>query len=115
LSTEFDDLAYVNKETDRIIIGTSKGLLQCYREANQDYPLVHIVLSKPEEEAPLKKPARGQPADAAKPAATDEQGTQGPTDPGADPFATPPAGAEPPAMEEKPAEESKPAENPFGE
>ena len=57
LSTEFDDLPYLNKETDRIIVGTSRGLLQCFREKQQDFPLVHIALSKPQEPT-LRKPLR---------------------------------------------------------
>jgi hypothetical protein len=71
LSTEFSDLPYVNKETDRIIVGTSSGLLQCFRETQQDFPLVHILLSKPEAPA-ARKPLRTAPAaESAKPAASD--------------------------------------------
>jgi outer membrane protein assembly factor BamB len=105
LSTEFDDLPYVNKETDRIIVGTSEGLLQCFREAQQDYPMVHIVLSKPQAPTP-RKPIRTQATEPAKPATTDPFSGEA-TSPSVEPPAKVPLN--PP--DAKPAEK---AEDPFG-
>jgi outer membrane protein assembly factor BamB len=62
LPTETLDMAYVNKETDRIFIGTRSGVIQCVREIGQRWPLIHVGLA--EEEAP-QKPVRkkAQPAE----------------------------------------------------
>ena len=35
------DFAFINKQTDRIIIGTSHGLIQCLHESRQPWPLIH--------------------------------------------------------------------------
>jgi outer membrane protein assembly factor BamB len=101
LSTELDDLPYVNKETDRIIVGTTEGLLQCFREGQQEYPLVHVILSKPEPVAP-RKPVRTQATETPKPAATDPFGA---------PIEASPSSAEPAAKVPLNAPAGKPAAN----
>jgi hypothetical protein len=61
LATQNLDLLVTNKETDRIFIGTSSGVLQCLREANRPWPMVHVSLREapPEEsQAPATPPAR---------------------------------------------------------
>lgn len=119
LSTEFDDLPYVNRETDRIIVGTSRGLVQCFRETAQEYPIIHIALQKPVEETP-KKPPRAQAAEAPKTSADNPFGTGPGTDgtpppataPPVDPFGTPPADEGKKA--DTPPADKKPGEDPFG-
>jgi outer membrane protein assembly factor BamB len=133
LPTESSDLAYVNKQTDRLLLGTSTGLIQCLREQSQHYPLLHIPLAKPEQEAPkrkkapaAKKPAAGQEdtgdpfsAPGAAPTADPFSAPAGGA-PTSDPFGAPgaapagdPFGTGAPATPAAPA--SPPAENPFGE
>lgn len=105
LSTEFDDLPYINRETDRIVIGTSRGLLQCFRESNAEYPLVHYTLNPPAPEPERKKPT---PKPTSETPATDESNPFGaPTGSATDsePEAPPPAENNPPAA---------PLDDPFG-
>jgi hypothetical protein len=64
------DLLYTNWITDRVIVGTSTGVLQCLHEVGVPYPIVHNV---PDPEASKKpkviqktgdEPAAEEPADA---------------------------------------------------
>jgi len=104
------EVRMVNTETDRIVVGTPSGLLQCFREIDHKWPDVRLM----HDNTPRKKPAaktteKKEEGEKAKPM-TEEPGT----DP--DPFAKPPAGgAKKPAAapaEEKPAAEGA---DPFGE
>lgn len=108
------DVFYSNALTDRIIIGSTTGVLQCLRETELEWPLLHINLAEAEqarrpeikqgssEPAPKEKPAAGAPA----PAAADPFGAPAPGD--ADPF-----GAPAPAPEAaKPA--AAKSDDPFG-
>jgi hypothetical protein len=133
LMTESLDYFYANIETDRILIGTKSGKLQCLHETSLRWPLVHAGVlpelkvkqppkRKPAEAPKSEKPAVDNPfggdAPAAKPPAAK------PEKAGDDPFAA--GGAEPPAAAapaEKPAAaeggEAKPAaakssDDPFG-
>ena len=69
LATYSLDLPYMNQETDRILLANSRGMVQCLREISQEFPLIHIGLSK-QEDKPVtipKKPAKtedSKPADA---------------------------------------------------
>ena len=123
LNTDLLDLYYTNLRTDRIFVGSKTGVIQCLREAQMDWPLVHAGLEKPEDEE--KKPGE-QPEEEAegkagkkkseKPAA--EKAGPGDKDPfaaGADPFAAKPgkAKAAKPAAEKK-AEKAEPGDkDPF--
>jgi outer membrane protein assembly factor BamB len=82
------DLPFVNAQTDRIILANSGGLVQCLRESDLHWPVVHL-LADPKK----KKPAQGGVPAAGPPAAA----PAGP--PPVDPFAAPPADpfAAPPA------------------
>jgi outer membrane protein assembly factor BamB len=90
------DLPYVNKETDRILLANSKGVIQCFREVQQEFPLIHIGLSKEE------KPAAPAPKKA--PQAEEAPAAEAP----ADPFGVESKPATPPAGDAK-------IDDPFGE
>lgn len=47
LPTEELDLKMLNIQTDRIFIGTRKGLIQCVREIGNEYPVVHFQEADP--------------------------------------------------------------------
>lgn len=94
------DLHVMNVQTDRILIGTNSGMLQCLRETGNYWPVVHFGKLK------AKKPT--QPTKGgAKPAADGDKPAADPfAAPAADPFAAPAAGADPfaaPAAGAKPA------------
>lgn len=105
LPLEEFDLQVTNQLTDRIYIGTKQGSLQCLREINHPWPLVHADEAKPgAKPKPQAKPA-------AKPAAPSE-------DPFGAPAAKPAAGAnDDPFAAPAPAGGAKPAagdDDPFG-
>jgi outer membrane protein assembly factor BamB len=88
------DMPFMNVDTDRIILASSTGLVQCFREANLPWPVTHFRSDVPQKEAPAAKqppqqPAGG-PAPAPMPPAADPFGTS-------DPFAPKPATPAPPA------------------
>ncbi len=89
------NLKYTNVLTDRIIIGTRTGLIQCIRERGLVYPVAHQQLEPIA--PPAAQPKGGPGAPAAKPAA----------DPFADPGAVDPFGGDAPAA-------PKPEADPFG-
>lgn len=135
------DFAFLNKQTDRIIIGTRQGLIQCLHETRQPWPLLHYgglqeqepakPRPKPRPAAAPKKPVPETDTDdpfgiapAAKPPAARDEGA----DPfGADPFGAP---APPPAAKDEgtdpfgsdpfgtpstpPTEPAPAADDPFG-
>ena len=95
------DVKFLNQKTDRIIVGDSTGLLQCFRESRLHWPIVHEAIE------PKKKAVPSLPT-------TPAPGTTEPA-PGtapADPFAVPPAGGDPFAPA-KPAPAAAPAGDPF--
>jgi len=90
LATETLDLTFVNQQTDRIIIGTRGGVVQCLREIQQKWPLIRVDMAEKEAEVkprPKKPKAVAQPAD--KPAGGDPFGAGPAKD--ENPFGTPPA------------------------
>jgi len=44
------DVFYSNMLTDRIIVGTTTGLIQCLRESELEWPLVHVNLAEAEQQ-----------------------------------------------------------------
>jgi hypothetical protein len=99
------DIFYPNYQTDRILVGTRTGVLQCLREINQPLPLLHVSLAEQQPAAPRPKVEQdGLPETPAKPApkkpAADLDPFGEPADPfgapaqdAADPFGTPAQGA----------------------
>jgi outer membrane protein assembly factor BamB len=78
------DLRPINQETDRVILGTSRGMIQCFREIGKPWPEARIL-----REPPLPRAKKD-----------DKKGKQkeGETTPmPIDPFGTPPAGTPPAA------------------
>jgi outer membrane protein assembly factor BamB len=87
LPTELLSIKVVNNQTDRLYLGTTKGLIQCLREIDQVTPLVHAL---PPDPAEAPAPTGSKPAAAGKAAA--ERGAA----PDAEPAAEDPFGADPP-------------------
>ncbi len=107
LPTETLDLRFVNKQTDRIIIGTRSGMLQCLREIQNRWPVLHAGVS--EDLATVPPPAAATPADATAPPPVNPFGGG---DTPANPFGTDPFGGDTGGTDSEPAE--TPAEDPFG-
>ncbi|MEX2176226.1 MAG: PQQ-binding-like beta-propeller repeat protein [Pirellulaceae bacterium] len=89
------DLHYMNVQTDRIIVGSRSGLLQCLREVEARHPVLHFggeMKPQADKSQPVKPGAKpAAPAGAnpfAPPAAEDAPA-------GADPFGTPAAADDP--------------------
>jgi hypothetical protein len=72
-----NDVPVVNVQTDRILLATATGLIQCLREADLPFPVVHYEM---EAAPPVKGPAKP---------ATEGQDPQQPEKP-ADPFGNAP-------------------------
>lgn len=107
LPTETLDVQYLNNLTDRIIIGTSEGVIQCLHEFQNHWPVIHAPASEQPGTKAAGKPGAGPadavPADAApadaNPFGADPFGAGGgapaakpPAEPTADPFGTDPFG-----------------------
>jgi outer membrane protein assembly factor BamB len=94
------DVRLINQETDRLLVGTSSGLLQCFREVGRRFPEARILREPP---LPKQKKTDGK---------TEDKGAT----PAADPFATPPAGGATPTdpFATPPAGGAAPATDPFG-
>lgn len=101
LPTETLDVQYLNKLTDRIIIGTSEGVIQCLREIQNEWPIVHAPASEQPREKAGDEPDAG-------PAAAPIPAPAGANPFGADPFG---AGGGAPAAKPPAAE---PGSDPFG-
>jgi len=97
------DVPILNTQTDRIILASATGLVQCFRESSRPWPTVHYLLEAPKRDA---KPAK---TDAPK---TDDK-TEPMPKPENDPFgnSADPFGAPAPA---KPAAPAAPPADPFG-
>jgi outer membrane protein assembly factor BamB len=111
LSTEFNDLVHVNSTTDRILIGTASGVLQCLRERSQEHPLLHIELKKPEAGKPKKAAAPGVKKVEPVQESADPFKFPAPSDVLVDPFGTDGGGAKP----ANPPAVPKPVDDPFGD
>lgn len=120
LGAEAADVKLINPFTDRILIGSRTGLIQCLHEPSLDRPLVHFPMPQ-KRAAPAAKPAK-QPS-AGAPAA----GESGPVDPfggpaaeggAVDPFApgVPGEPAAEPSEDEGPSEDAgEDAADPFAD
>jgi outer membrane protein assembly factor BamB len=95
LPTETLDIQFLNTLTDRVIIGTSSGVLQCLHEMQNHWPLIHA----PASEMAAGKGGRNP---AAAPAATPAAEPADPNPFGADPFGTGGTPAEKPPAEPDP-------------
>ncbi len=111
------DIVLHNQITDRLILGTSTGLLQCLHEAKLVQPYVHEVEA---EKIKSKRPdvivdAGDQPLDNPMDMPADNDPFGGGAKPADDPFGAPaedPFGAPAPKKDDKPA--PAPADDPFG-
>lgn len=111
------DMPFLNVETDRIILASSTGLVQCFRESSRPWPVVHFRTEASQPAIPPVKnvtappPAVGAPP----PAAGDAADPFGPK-PGAPPAKPAGAEADPFGAPAKPAAPATPppAANPFG-
>jgi outer membrane protein assembly factor BamB len=102
------NLRITNSQTDRILIGTASGLLQCIHERDLTWPMVHNQ-RETKAKGPAVKPTPAKPADGAAPAMP--AGADPFAAPGEDPFGEKPGGAKPaPAADPFGA----PAADPFG-
>jgi outer membrane protein assembly factor BamB len=114
MGAELLDIFYPNLQTDRIIVGSKTGVIQCLRETQMEWPLLHVEVAEAEEKKrpeikqegmdeakpKPKAPAAGGPVDPfgggagaanpfggpAKPAAGGQGGAANPFGGGADPF-----------------------------
>ncbi len=106
------NLRLINQETDRLIVGTDSGMLQCFREIGRPWPEARILRQPPLPRIKKEtKDKKGKQKDESTVPAIDPFGTP-PAGSPADPFggAAPPAGgAAPPAGGAAP-----PAADPFG-
>ena len=84
------DVPVLNSQTDRILLVHSSGLIQCLREINNPFPVVHYQI-EPQHKATAKAPPKGE--------AKKTQDQQPPSQDTIDPFAptTPAKPAAPPA------------------
>jgi hypothetical protein len=98
-----------NTQTDRILIGTASGLLQCIHERGLTWPEIHDQREMKAKKGPAMQPAPAKPADGAAPAMP--AGADPFAAPGEDPFGEKPGGAKP-----APADPfGAPAADPFGD
>jgi outer membrane protein assembly factor BamB len=104
------EVRMVNTETDRIVVGTPSGLLQCFREIDRKWPEIRLMQDGGQRKKPEKTGEKKEEGGKAKPAVEDTKPAED------DPFAKPAAGTKKPAAE-APAEEKPAAEgaDPFGE
>ena len=120
MGTNLVDVYYANAQTDRIILGTTTGIVQCLHETGLQWPLIHLNLAEAEQkrrpeikqetlEGAKPKPAAGQAAPAAG-GADPFGGEAKPAAGGADPFGAGGAGE----AEPKPAAGGQDGADPFG-
>lgn len=108
LPTNFREVDVLNNQTDRLFFVSYSGLVQCFREFHQEYPLVH---AGPGTEAQQPKQVQQQPLAAPAKPAPDALAPANPFGEAADPFADPAGGDAAPADE---PETEAPADDPFG-
>ena len=100
------EVRMVNTETDRIVVGTPSGLLQCFREIDRKWPEIRLM-----QDTSMPRKKAGKAAETKEETAKPKPPVEDTTPAEGDPFAMPPAGAAKP-----PAEGAAPAEaDPFGE
>lgn len=99
LDTHSINVPFINKETDRLVLANRRGMIQCLREIQHEFPVIHVSLVKPEESDPETPAKSTKPAEVA------------PAEPDTNPFGDPA-----PTPEEKPAaKDEKTTDDPFGE
>jgi outer membrane protein assembly factor BamB len=112
------EVRMVNSETDRILVGTPSGLLQCFREIDRKWPEIRLMQDAANPRKKAEKPTgKKEEGGKAKPPVEDTKPTED------DPFKAPAGAKKPPAegappAEGKPAAEGKPVAegaDPFGE
>jgi outer membrane protein assembly factor BamB len=96
------DVPILNTQTDRIILASATGLVQCFRESSRPWPTVHYLIEAPQRDA---KPATSE---APKPA---EEKSEAAPKTENDPFGAP---ANDPFGAPAPANPAPPAADPFG-
>ena len=96
------DVPILNTQTDRIILASSSGLVQCFRESSRPWPTVHYLIKAPPR---LSKPARTESTTPA------EEKSEAPPKTENDPFGAPAAD---PFGGAAPANPAPPASDPFG-
>lgn len=102
------EIRMMNTETDRLVVATPSGLIQCFRELNKKWPEARFArdINAPKPDKKNGGKAGVNPAEAAEPKPMAPAGD--------DPFDTP-AGADPmPMDEEMKPKDDKPAADPFG-
>jgi hypothetical protein len=84
------DMPFLNPQTDRIILVSSTGLVQCLRETNRPWPVVHFMI-EPHRKATVAAPKKLEQKPSQQPVENDPFGPAGgrPAAAGADPFAEP--------------------------
>ncbi|MBC7852230.1 MAG: PQQ-binding-like beta-propeller repeat protein [Pirellulaceae bacterium] len=105
------EVRMMNTETDRIVVGTPSGLLQCFREIDQKWPEIRLMQDGGPRKAAPKKGEKKEEADKPKVPVDETKPAED------DPFAKPAAaGAAKPAEGAAPAEGTPPVEgaDPFG-
>jgi hypothetical protein len=87
------DFPFINTRSDRILLITRRGLVQCLRESDTVFPVLHYWEQAQEtpklKKGPVKK--AGETPESATP--------EGTPSPATDPFSAPPGGAAPPAAD----------------
>ncbi|MBB76974.1 MAG: hypothetical protein CMJ75_20910 [Planctomycetaceae bacterium] len=121
LQTEVLNVKLINTQTDRLFMGTRNGLLQCFHEPEQDWPLIHFDAEEETKDSKEKTPKEKSPSDRdAAPMPTDTNpfgGDDGKPAAGDDPFgadaAAKPAGDDDPFADDKPmpADKKAPADD----
>jgi outer membrane protein assembly factor BamB len=104
------EVRMVNTETDRIVVGTPSGLLQCFREIDRKWPEIRLMRDAANPPKKAEKPSeKKDEGGKAKPSTEDAKPE------GDDPFAKTPAGGKKPGEEAAPADGAAPATaDPFG-
>lgn len=104
------EVRMVNTETDRIVVGTPSGLLQCFREIDHKWPEIRLMRDGTSPKKAAKTAEKKEEGETAKPMAEEAPAGE------PDPFSRPPAGAKKPATPATPAAEKPvPGADPFGE
>lgn len=107
LSTLGLDLRYANASTDRLIVGTTSGVLQCLRETERRWPSIYVDAEPPKKSTiPNELPGQKKPTEEAVQPGGDPFG-----DGGADPFGAP---AKPMPMPAEPDPFGDGGADPFG-
>jgi hypothetical protein len=97
------DVPILNNQTDRVILASSSGLVQCFREAARPFPTIHYMIEAKERDAKPAKPEAPKTEEKTQP--TTPKTENDPFGGAADPFGGAPA---------RPAAPPAAAADPFG-